>query len=307
MQELLYQGAVMLVLIGLGMLCAKIGLLTEKSTKELSTLLLQIVNPVLILLSYQKEYKPEYLRNLLFAVLISALTFAASMIIGLVFFRKREGREAEIERFSVMYSNCAFMGIPLINALYGAEGVFYLTAYLTVFNLLVWSHGVILMSGERSFRSVVKVFYSTTMIAIYIGLITFFGRITLPVFVTDCLGYIGSLNTPLAMLVAGGTVYRSDILKALKNIRVYLVTAVKLLLVPLAAILICLPFGIDRTVLLTIIVAASAPSATMCTLFSIRYDRNTAYASEIFALTTVLSVVTMPLMVKVYDLLSGLI
>lgn len=307
MQELLYQGAVMLVLIGLGMLCAKIGLLTEKSTKELSTLLLQIVNPVLILLSYQKEYKPEYLKNLLFAVLISALTFAASMIIGLVFFRKREGREAEIERFSVMYSNCAFMGIPLINALYGAEGVFYLTAYLTVFNLLVWSHGVILMSGERSFRSVVKVFYSTTMIAIYIGLITFFGRITLPVFVTDCLGYIGSLNTPLAMLVAGGTVYRSDILKALKNIRVYLVTAVKLLLVPLAAILICLPFGIDKTVLLTIIVAASAPSATMCTLFSIRYDRNTAYASEIFALTTVLSVVTMPLMVKVYDLLSGLI
>ena len=81
----------------------------------------------------------------------------AVMLVGAyLFIRPREGSNTEIERFSSIYSNCGFMGIPLVNAMFGMEGVFCLTAFITVFNLTVWTHGVILITGEKDVKSVLE-------------------------------------------------------------------------------------------------------------------------------------------------------
>ncbi|NLP26513.1 MAG: AEC family transporter, partial [Clostridiales bacterium] len=201
-----------------------------------------------------------------------------------------------------IYSNCGFMGIPLVNALFGSEGVFYLTAFLTVFNLLIWTHGIIQISGVRSLNSLKKALLSPSIISIAIGMIFFLARISLPNIVYQSLDYVAMMNTPLAMLVAGATIAETNVLNAFKNIRIYWITLIKLAIIPLILLAIFRFISVEDTVKLTVITAMSAPTATMCTLFCLRYDKNSKYASEIFAVTTLISTATLPLVIWLAEL-----
>ena len=299
------QTLIMLILIGAGVICAKTKLISEASNKELSRFVLQVVNPVVIFMSYQKPYKAELARNLLLTFVISAAAMCVLISLSYLLVRKKEGREYEIERFSAVYSNCGFMGIPLVDAIYHEEGVFYLTAFITVFNLIVWTHGVILISGHKDFRQVIKVFYSPTIISILLGMAAFFFSISLPKTVLSALGYIRELNTPLAMIVSGVTIAATNVPKLLKKWRIYYVCLLKLLVLPLIiGIPLALMNSIDGTVRMTVLIAAAAPPAAMGTLLSIRYGKNSVYASEIFTAGTILSVGSLPLVVKATEYLT---
>ncbi len=305
---ILYKTLIMLILIGVGVLCAKTKLISEASNKDLSKFVLQVVNPVVIFMSYQTEYRVELVKNLLLTFVISAAVLCAVILLSYVFVRSKQDRESEIERFSAVYSNCGFMGIPLVDAIYHEEGVFYLTAFITVFNLIVWTHGVILISGQKDFKQVVKVFYSPTIIAILLGLVTFFAQIKLPSALADSLGFIKELNTPMAMIVSGVTIAATSLPKLLKNYRIYYVCLLKLLIMPLIiSVPLVLLGGIDEKVRMTILIASAAPPAAMCTLLSIRYGRNSVYSSEIFTAGTILSVVTLPLVVKATEYLTKIL
>ena len=296
---ILYKTAIMLILIAVGIMCFKTGLIKRESNRDLSKFVLQVINPAVIFMSYQTDYRTELVRNLLLTFVLSVGAMGAAVILSYFLVRRKEGRETEIERFSAVYSNCGFMGIPLVNAIYGDEGVFYLTAFITVFNLIVWTHGVILISGEKNIKQVVKVFYSPTMIAIFLGIITFFLRIRIPGAAAEALGLLKEVNTPMAMIVSGVTIAGTNVAKMLKNYRIYYVCLLKLIIVPvLIAVPLSMLTGVDETVRMTVLVAAAAPPATMCTLLSLRYGKNSIYASEIFAAGTILSVATLPLVVE---------
>lgn len=298
---ILRQTIIMLMLIAVGIICEKTGIITKDANKSLSKLVLQVVNPILILMAYQTEYRTELVRNLLITAALSVLAFAVMAGAAYVLIRNKEGRETEIERFSAIYSNCGFMGIPLVEALFGSEGVFYLTAFVTVFNFVVWTHGIILISGEKSMKQVVKVFYSPTIIAIVLGIIMFFARIKIPEIPAEALNCIAALNTPLAMIVSGVTMADTNVIKLIKKPSIYCVCLLKLILIPAILVFVLALFNVDEKVRLTVIVAASAPPAAMCTLQCIRYNKNSLYASEIFTAGTVLSIVTLPLVVKITE------
>lgn len=302
---ILDQTLIMLMLIGVGVICAKTKLISEASNKDLSKFVLQVVNPVVIFVSYQREYRTELARNLLITFFMSVAAMALLIVFSYVFVRKKEGKDFEIERFSSVYSNCGFMGIPLVNAIYHEEGVFYLTAFITVFNLIVWTHGVILISGQKDFRQVVKVLYSPTIIAILLGLVTFFAQIEIPKTALSALNYIKEVNTPMAMIVSGVTIAATNVPKLVKKGRIYYVCLLKLIVLPMIlAVPLSLIHGVDETVRMTILIAASAPPAAMCTLLSLRYGKNSIYSSEIFTAGTVLSVVTLPLVVEITEYLT---
>lgn len=290
-----------------GVLCFKAHIISRESNKDLSKLVLQVVNPAVIFMSYQTDYKSELVRNLLLTFALSVGSMAILIAAAYIFIRKKEDRETEIERFSAIYSNCGFMGIPLMNALFGMEGVFYLTAYITVFNIIVWTHGIILISGEKDIKKVIKVFYSPTIISIVLGIICFFLKLRLPEVPSRAFNFVVQLNTPLAMIVSGVTMAETDIPELLKNKRVYMVCALRLLLLPaiLSVLLSLLP--LDEKVCMTVIVAAAAPPAAMCTLQCIRYGRNSVYASELFTAGTVFSVATLPMMVRITEYLTKIL
>lgn len=301
---ILNQTLIMLILIIVGIICKKTKIITDDGNKELSKLVLTVVNPIVILMAYQTDYKPQLVKNLLIAFGLSILSYIILIVAAYLLIPQKDGRETQIERFSAIYSNCGFMGIPLVNALFGSEGIFYLTAFLTVFNLVVWTHGIILISGERNLKNIVKVFYSPVIISIVLGIIMFFAQIRLPDIITDSLNFISNLNTPLAMIVSGVTIADTKILKLLKKPGIYYVSFLKLILLPLILIAVFSLFNVNEQIRITVLVAASAPAAAMCTLQCIRYEKNCLYASEIFAASTILSVVTLPIIVHIDNLFS---
>lgn len=146
---------IMFIILIIGAFCYLKGIITKDGTKQLSSFALNIINPVLIFMSYQSKYDKSLVHGLLWSFLLSAISYAVTILLTYVLIRKKTP-DLAVERVSSIYSNCAFMCIPLINGIYGSEGVLYLTAYLTFFNVLIWTHGLMTMKGERDFSSLVK-------------------------------------------------------------------------------------------------------------------------------------------------------
>lgn len=288
------QISVMFIIVFIGAVCYKTKLIDEATNKKLSNILLNLVVPMVIFVSYQRDSSPELVKGLLISLVLAFTAHIFGILISAVLIR--EGRtDAVIERFACIYSNCAFMGIPIVDGIFGSEGVFYLTAYMTAFNVFVWTHGVIIMAGKQERKAMLKTLVSPTIIAIVFGLLFFIVQIRVPGIVLQSFDYIAALNTPFAMLIAGVTIAQTDIKKLLGKLRIYFVAGIKLLLIPVLLLLIYSRFSIDKTVLTTAVLAAACPTAATGTLFALRYDKNALYASEIFAVTSLLAMVTIPI------------
>lgn len=297
------QMVVMFILILIGYLIRKISLVDNRGEKTLSGVLLMLVNPLLILNSFLTvEFDPARVRGFLWTILFAVIAHVVGILTAHFLVRGKDP-DAMIERFSAVYSNCGFMGIPLIQSILGAEGVFYITAYIVVFNILAWTHGLITITGDTSVKQLARGLRSPVVISILIGLICYFFRISFPVPVEKAVTYVADMNTPLGMIIAGAALAESHPLLVLKHRRVYLVSAVKLLIMPLLTILIALPFHPDAAVFYSVVVAAASPAATTGTMMAMRYDRNYHYASELFVLTTLLSLLSIPAVVAFAELL----
>ena len=285
----------------LAFVCYRIRLVDQNGNKTVSNLLLLVVNPILIITVYQTEYDPELVRGLLLAFAAAAATHILGIIISTLLIRPKAGADYCIERFNAMYSNCGFIGIPLIGSVLGDTGVFYLSAYMVMFNLFSWTHGVILMEKKFSLKKLREGLVSPMFIATLIAVLLFFLQLKIPSALLDSMNYIADMNTPLAMMVAGFSVAQADIGKMCRNLRLYYTSVIKLILIPLCTIPLLMLFHLPSEVSMTVLIAAACPSATTGTMMAIRYKQNYTYSSEIFSLTTVLAVLTMPVLVLIAE------
>lgn len=309
-----YQAVIMFILLAVGYFLYKKKLVGDEATKQFSNIAVSLINPIVIFNAYQTEFEPRLLKGLLWAGGLAVAAHVVLIIASMVFVRRGRG-QWRVDRFSMIYSNCAFMGIPLIEATFGTEGVFYLTGFITVFNLFIWIHGVILMSdgGKRSAaetaKSLLKIVLSPAILAVVVGLVMFFTGLRLPSFLQIPLNYLGSMNTPLAMLVSGATIAKAGILGGLKCKRIYYVQAFKLLIVPVLLAALFVPmrvFGADMMIIDIVLIAAAAPTASSTIMFAYKYGQDAEYASNHFALSTIFSIVTMPVVLLISGLFAQL-
>ncbi len=284
----------MLFILILAFICYRIKLLNQEGNRNLSNLLLMIVNPCLIITTYQTDYDAKLVRGLLLAFVAALAAHLIGILIARISIRQNGNADYAIDRFSSVYANCGFMGIPLIYSVLGSEGVFYLTAYLTVFNILSWTHGLALLEGQFSLARLKEGLTSPMVIGTAVGVLLFFLQIRLPEVLLDSMNYVSNMNTPLAMIIAGLSVAQADFKKIFSNFQIYWVSILKLILFPLAVLLFLVGFKIEYTVAYTILIASACPTATTLTMMAIRFQKNYKYASEIFAFSTVLSLVTIP-------------
>ena len=285
----------MFIILLVGALIYKVKIIDDVSTKHLSNVLLMLVSPLLIVQSYQIDFNKELLYGLLWALLASFLTFLLMIIVSEFLFHGDRNRSS-VEKIAVSYSNSGFIGIPLISGVLGDKGVFYMTAYITVFNVLLWTHGVLLMGDSEGLKGAWKNFLSPAIIAVMVGIILFLFQLRLPQFIENPLEMIASMNTPLGMIVAGANLAQGNILKSLKNKRFYYLSFIKLIVYPLAGLVILWLLPLDFEVAFTVFIAVACPAGASVIMFAQRYDRDAYYASEIFVITTLLSAVTLPLL-----------
>lgn len=309
------------ILIFIGMICYKTKLIDDDLIGKLSSILLTLIQPVLIFTSFQREFRMDLLEGLLISLILAFVTHIVAIGLSYVLIRSKkrriayvdgvrkvtyaENEDADVERIMTSYANMGFMGIPLVNGLYGSEGVFYVTACVMVFNLFIWTHGIVMISGTKKMklREIFQKVRNPAIISIIIGFVFFIFQIRLPSALNQSLTYISSMNTPFAMLIAGATIAKTDIIKMFtSNIRKYYVISIKLLLIPFALMLLYVWLPIDETVKMVAIFITTMPASTTGAILTIKYNRNSILASEILAMTTLLCIVTIPFIIKITEL-----
>ncbi len=285
----------MFLIMVIGAVTFKTGIADNGTSKRMSSILLNVITPCMIIVSYQMEFDRDLLIGLILTLGLSVASIFLSILFSRLLIRSKENPDMAVEKFSIIYSNCGFIGIPIINGLLGAKGIFFMTAYITAFNIMIWSHGILLMKGKTgNFKSTLKSFINSSTVAIVIGILFFITGLHLPEVVGNPLSMIGAMNTPVAMLISGMNLAESELLSCLKSPRTYMISAAKLLAIPLITLVLLMAVRVDYAIAVTILVASACPSGATGAMFALQYNKNSQYASKLLAVTTVLSLVTIP-------------
>lgn len=281
---------VMFAVMGLGCLLAKLGMLSPTTTRELGSLLLNVVFPVVIVRSFWGMYTPERLEHLMFTMVLSALALGLAMLIARLVF-PRDG----VLEFSAAFSNAGFIGIPLVQAAFGAEAVFFIAPFIAALNVLQWTYGRWRISGSTESISMRSVLSSPMLIALILGTVLFLVRMPVPPIVQTLMGTIANLNSPLAMLILGSYLANADLRALLTSPKAYKASVARLVLIPLASIALFAAIPGAREVKLAILIAAAAPVGSNVSVFCQQLGQDTKKPSITVCLSTLLSLVTLPL------------
>lgn len=298
------QVVVLFLLIGVGALCAKTGIIKEVAIKSCSDLVLIVVTPCVIIQSFQRPFDAAMLKGLGLACLIALSIHIVTILLAHLLPHDPVAARERVLRVGAVLSNAGFMSLPLQNALLGEDGVFYGAAYVAIFNLILWSYGLVEMSGSRQNLSPRKLILNPGVLSLAIGLMLFLVRITLPTVLASPMGHLAALNTPLPMLIIGFYLADTDLKAALRDWRSYAAIGLRLLVVPLTALGILYLCGVRGTLLVSMIIAASAPVAASTTMFATKYDCDTGLSVNLVSLSTLLSLITMPLIVALAQVIA---
>ena len=284
---------VLFILMGFGFVGNKTKLISVEGSKVISEIVMYFVTPCLIINSFNTPFDKEHLSGLIICFVAFFAVMAVSAILVHIIFRGKPEEKTKVLRFAVVFSNVGYMGIPLQEAVLGPEGVFYGSACVAVFNIVLWTYGLVCSTGSIKTLSVKRLLLNPGIIAVTIGLLVFFFSAKLPLPIDKTLEFMAALNTPLAMMVIGFNLAGSNILSSFKNISTYVVIALRLIVIPLATLFILVLCGIRGVVLISLVIASSAPVAAVTTVFAVKYENDIKTSVNLVATSTLLSIITM--------------
>ena len=289
---LLKQIAIMALLIAVGWVLRRKNFLSEQGTKELGAILLRIIIPCVIVKSYIFPYSRERLLELALSAGLALLGFIAAMLIAYAVYGKRR----RIENFAAAFCNAGFIGIPLAQAAIGEDGVFYVAASVALLNLFQWTYGVYIMTDRRDAIRAKTIATNPVVIAIVVGVVLFVGRIPVPEILTSTLGYIAGMNTPVAMILMGTYLARVS-WRELLDRRAYSCVLLRLVVIPAVVLVLFWLLPVSNTaVVMAVFLAAATPVGANICVFAQQYNSDYPFSVVTVCLSTVLSVVTVPLL-----------
>ncbi|MGN0479613.1 MAG: AEC family transporter, partial [Hominenteromicrobium sp.] len=272
----------------------KKGILSQKGLSEITDLLIRIVTPCLIVSSFlSAESGALGAMDLLLAVALPAASIVICIAFSYLFFRKEEKSRQKVLRFSLIFCNVGFMGIPLVQGIVGTEGVLYGSFFIAVFNVFCWTYGYVMMGGGKV--RLKTLLLNPGIIGLAIGLPIYFLDLHLPELIASPIEMLSNLNTPLAMIVVGGYIARVKLKEFFSDIAVYKMAALRLLAAPALYLALALLIRPNDTLLLSSVIQAATPVAANCVLFAVQYGGDAELASKSVAVTTALSIITIPL------------
>lgn len=294
------QVIILFILIAVGFFSGKFKLINKTGAKYLTDVVLYLATPCIMVQSFQKVgYSDSLILNLGVCTACAVAIQVGSVFVCRAVFRNKNLSRRIVMRFSAVFSNCGFMSLPLQKALLGDKGVFYGTVFVAVFNILVWSYGLVDMSGDKKSFTAKKLILNPGIIGAFSAALLFFLRIQLPEILLSPIEYIAALNTPLPMLVIGFYLTRFKPEKYLGDPGVYAVCAMRLILIPCVSLLIMKLLGVGGDIITACVVASSAPVAATTTMFATKFKRDVELSVGLVSMTTVLSIITMPIIIAV--------
>ena len=293
-----------MLLILVGFFASKAGILTEAGAKSCTDLVLILVTPCVIIKSLMREFNRDILFSLAVCFALSLLVQILMILLSHLLLHAKDERRERVLRFGAIFANCGFMSLPLQISLLGDDGALYGSAYIIMFNLLMWSYGVFLMSGDYKKISLKKLFINPGWIGLAIGMILFIFSLPVPTPIVSALNYMSAMYTPLPMIIIGFHLSRSHIFQAFSDLQSLFAVALRMILFPAVALTVLFLLGIRGSLLISIVISVSAPVAAITTMFSSKFGGDTPLSVNMVSFSTVFSLVTMPLVITVTKLLA---
>ena len=294
MYILVIKQLITMTIIGVGgFVFAKAFKTNEDERKFLSKLLLYFINPCMVINSFNREFDSDKLIQFIFVTIVALLIHGIMILIGML------SSKEKIDRISVVFTNCGFIGIPLIRGVFGDECVFYLMGYLVVFNTLVWTYGYYQVSGAISIKKIVT---NPNIIAVVLGIVIFCIPSDLPDFIGRPLGFVADLNTATSMILLG--ILMADfkpgegILMGRRLIKVNVIRMVLCSIINIAVLFVIYKIFPNipdiRILVFVILICSMCPVATSVPGLACVFNRDAAYASMLVSISSILCIITLP-------------
>ena len=293
------QVAILYIIVFAGFVCDKGKIFTEKTARKLIDLLLYIMTPCMIVNSFlDMECTAETIKMFFISLGVAFATHFIAIALNLPFFRKKNYTDP-VYKYASIYGNVGFMALPLAQAVLGAEGVFYCASGVIAFNIITFTHGVKVMSGDEFKLNFKKLIFNPGVISVIIGLPLFLLKIKLPSVLSQPVDMVGSMTTPTAMLIFGTYLSNTDLKSIFVDKKIYLVALLKLIVLPLLCLGVYRLCGITGTLLAASAITASVPSANNTFMFATKYNKDAFVASKTVALVSFISIITMPVVIAI--------
>ena len=297
--------ATLFAIVIVGYLAGKLNYMGGEFDRKLSSLVINWTCPALILSSAMTGELPD--RKFILPLLtISAVTYV--VLTGLAFwlprYVTRRCEDEGVVGFAMMFGNVGFMGYPVVASIFGHEAVFYAAVLNVVNTFAVFTVGTILITGKgevegHHFQK--KVLYSTPMLSAYLTMLIVALEVdNIPDYISQPLTMIGNITVPAALLIIGSSMSQLPLKALMGNTTVYVTTILRLGVVPVSMYFLCNLLGFDAYVVNINTVVIAMPVATYGTILCLRHNRDTTLMSEVTFITTILSMITIPLLVMMF-------
>ena len=292
------------IMIFMGFAIVKAGIVKDEESKVLSKIVLYLIIPCVIVNAFQVDYTAQTVKGLMIAFVASAILQIILLIIVAVMGKVLSLNEVEVA--SVYYSNSGNLIVPIVTFILGKEWVLYGCVFMSVQLVFLWTHCKKIISRERSYDWK-KIVLNINMISIAVGVVLFFTRIRLPEVIDNTIGAVGNMIGPASMIVTGMLFAGMNLKQIFANKRVYFVSFLRMLVVPLIALILIKGSRLAKLsadapkIMLIVFLAVITPSASTVTQMCQVYGNDSQYASAINVVTTLSAIITMPVMVLLFE------
>lgn len=323
---LLGQMIILFIIMAVGFACEKRGIIDDYSSKAISAIVINVANPALVLSAGMTSGEQVQLKDLGFTAILAVLLFAALILIAEIIPRLLGTPKKRYGTYRVMtvFSNIGFMGFPVIAATYGSTALLYASVFLFPFNLLIYTYGIAMIKSgvnedeEGTKAEVVKSVaahgaenqnavatakrhiqwgkvFNIGVIASIVSIVLYLSGIQFPSFITSAVSSLSSLTAPLSMMVIGYSIAKMNIKELFGNVRLLIFALIKLIAIPVIGILVIRLFVNNSELLGVCFIMLATPVGSMTAMLAKEYGGDEELASKGVAITTILSVITMPL------------
>lgn len=287
----------------IGVYGGKRGIINSGVSKGLTDILLEIALPCMIISSFSFPYdegvKSNVFKTFYYSFIVYIIIAIASYILTLPVKKEKK----IILHFANIFTNTGYIGFPILNSIYGFEAVMYGSIFNMFFNIFIWTYGIMIFKGkiekQELLKEALKALKNPSLIAVYIGIIMIIFDLQLPGVVSATANSIGSMTGPISMIIVGALSYKVNIKEHLTDWTVYYGISTKLIIIPAFLYFISLLIGDRSIVSNSVIILASMPAAAMTSIFANSFNIKRDYASVIVVGTTLLSVLTLPVLLRI--------
>ena len=292
------QVGVVFLIVLLGFAGGKTGLFGDEASDGMANIAVNYVTPALVIMAFQREFEMALVRGFLITMAGGMLAFFFCVVLSLLVFRQGKPERRSVLRAATIFGNIGMMSLPLQQALFGSDGVFYCAASIAVFNLTFWSYCAITMGEKGEWKKVIRrVLFNPGILGTVVGLVLFFCSVTIPKVPAAAMNNLANLNMPMCMMVIGQRLSKIPLKTLFNDKEIWKTVGLRLVLVPLTMAAALWLLGIRGSVAVCLVISAAAPTAASVNILAITYKQDADLAAKTVSMHAILSLITMPVLI----------